>query len=235
MLDVVRITTAASESRNCWSGDVDAGYSLASANHQSQFNFDLHVQCRTRNLLGRLTAYDITTGTSSQPSSQNAAALLEAYHLFPQRWVAGGLFEADRNDQLGIDSRFSIGVVGGRFVVQSSDHVWALAGGIVESREQDVDSPSPTTSTEVLLLTRFDWFRLASPQLDLSTTVTVLPSLTESGRWRGKASLSLKWEIVSNFFLRLQFMGDFDTRPGNGGETKTDYNVSTSVGYSFNQ
>jgi len=232
--DVVRITTMGSPAGDCWSGDASAGYSLASAHQQSQFALELNVQCRTPSLLGKLSAYDITTGTSASPSSQNAAALLEAYHLFPQRWFAGGLLEFDRNDQLGIQSRFSVGGGGGRFLLQSGSQVLGVAAGIVESREQDVDSSSPTTSTEALLQASFDWFRFASPELDLSATVTVLPSLTETGRWRGRGIVSLKWEIASDFFLRLQFLGDFDNRPGNGGTTKTDYNISTSLGYSLN-
>jgi hypothetical protein len=235
LMDVVRISRVGLETSDCWSGDISAGYSLASANRQSQFNFDLHVQCRTPNVFGKLSAFDITTGTSEEPSSQNAGALLEMYHLFPDRWFVGGLLGGERNDQLGVESRISAGAGGGRYLLQTDTQIWRAVAGIVESREQDADSPGATHSTQGMMQLNFDWFRLGSPELDFSSSVSVFPYLTESGRWRGSGKVSLKWEIASNFFLRAQLMGDFDTHPGNGGTTKTDYNISTSFGYSVNQ
>jgi hypothetical protein len=234
-LDVVRIETLAPGSRTCWSGDLSAGYSLVSANRQQQFNFNLNAQCRTERLLTKLAVSDIRTSTSGAPESRTAAAQLDVYRLFTDRWYAGGLVRLDRNDQLGIDSRTSVGAGGGRFLVQSNSMVWGLSGGVVETREHDVASTNPTTSTEGMMAMSFDWFRYSSPELDLATTVTVFPSLTESGRWRGNGTVSLKWEIFSNFFVRLQFTGDFDNRSGDGGQSKTDYNLSTSVGYSVNE
>jgi len=235
LTDVVRIGTMSPEFSKCWSGDVSAGYSLVSANQQSQFNFDLHVQCRFPTFLTRLSANDIKTGTSTTQSSRTAAALLEAYHLFPERWFAGGLAKVDRNDQLGIDSRFSVGAGGGRYLLQSNSQIWTAALGILETREHDVSSDNPTNSTEGMIELSFDWFRYSTPEVDLSSGITVFPSLTETGRWRGTGNVSLKWEIISNLFLRLQFLGDFDNRSGVDGQSKTDYNVSTSIGYSVNE
>ena len=234
-LDVVRIETLAPGSRTCWSGDLSAGYSLVSANRQEQFNFNLNAQCRTENLLTKIMASDIKTSTSGSPVSRTAAAQLNVDRLFADRWYAGGLLRVDRNDQLGIESRTSIGGGGGRFLLQSNSMVWSLQGGIVETREHDFASDNPTNSTEGMVEMSFDWFRYSTPELDLSTTITVFPSLTESGRWRGNGNVALKWEVFSNFFIRLQFTGDFDNRSGDGGKSKTDYNLSTSVGYSVNE
>jgi hypothetical protein len=235
LLDVVRISRVGLESGDCWSGDVAAGYSLVSANRQSQFNFDLHVQCRTPGIFGKLSASDITTGTSNEPTSQNAATLLEIYHLFTDRWFVGGLVGWERNDQLGIDSRVTGGAGGGRYLLQSASQIWRALAGVVEAREQQADSPGSIYSTQGLLQLSVDWFRLGSPELDLSASASVFPYLTEIGRWRGTGKLSLKWEIASNFFLRVQVLSDFDTHPGNGGMTKSDFSFSTSFGYSLNQ
>jgi len=61
----------------------------------------------------------------------------------------------------------------------------------------------------------------------------LFPSLTESGRYRTDSSVSLRREIVSDFFLDLSFYYTYDSDPPDALAETSDYGVVTSLGYSF--
>jgi hypothetical protein len=86
---------------------------------------------------------------------------------------------------------------------------------------------------EALIGTSFDWFRYHKPEFDFSTSIVVLPNLTESGRWRTTYSVGFKWQIYKDFFWRIKFDGDYDSRPRAPGASKDDYVLITSLGSTF--
>ena len=233
LLDVVRMAPIESALLKRFTGDFSAGYSLLAANSQSQFNFALNSQYRTPRYLSKFAASISSTSNSDGPASRRDSGTFEPYYLFGNRWFAGALVQADRNDELGIRERVSVGAGIGRFLVQTNSRVWEVLVGIASTHEQDVDSPEKSRSAEAILTTSFDWFRYAKPEWDLSTSLSLLPNLSESGRWRATGSLSLKWQIYADLFWQVRFTGDYDDRPRAGGASHVDYSLFTSLGARF--
>ena len=61
----------------------------------------------------------------------------------------------------------------------------------------------------------------------------MFPSLTISGRVRGKAEVSLRYEMIKDLFLELSLTDEYDSKAqSDDGQTK-DYSIVTSLGYSF--
>jgi hypothetical protein len=233
-LDVVRMAPLEADLLKRFSGEVSAGYSLYRANQQEQFNFDLSMEYRTPQFLGVFGSDLSSTSSTAEETSRRDSATLQLYHLFNDRWFAGVVTKADRNDELGIKSRLSVGAAGGRFMVQSNSKVWRLLAGVLDTRENDFDDSQGTYHTvEGLIGTQFDWFRYHKPEFDLSTSILVLPNFTESGRWRSTYSIGFKWQIYKDFFWRIKFDGDYDSRPRSPGASKDDYALITSLGSTF--
>jgi len=233
ILDVVRMAPIEKDLIKRFKGSVSAGYSLVAANQQEQFNFDLNTQYRTPRFLGKFGANVTTTASATDETSRRALGALELYHLFDNRWYAGGLLRADRNDELGIKERYSWGAGGGRFLVFTNKVQWSVLVGILDTRERDVDDQEKNHSVEGLLATSLDWFRFRKPEFDLSSEIAVLPNLTESGRWRSTYSLAFKWQIYRDFYWKVQFTGDYDNRPREAGASHDDYSLITSLGSTF--
>lgn len=233
-LDVVRMAPIEADLLKRFKGEVSAGYSLYRANQQEQFNVELTMQYRTPKFLGKVDA-DITSNSNTgEPLSRRDAVTLQLYRLFNDRWFAGGLGKADRNDELGIKQRLSVGGAGGRFLVQTNSKLWTVLGGILDTRENDYDDTQGTYHTvEAMFGTSFDWFRYHKPEFDFSSSVILLPNLTESGRWRATYSVSFKWQIYKDFFWRIKFDGDYDNRSREAGLSKSDYALVTSLGSTF--
>ncbi|MEM1081030.1 MAG: DUF481 domain-containing protein, partial [Pseudomonadota bacterium] len=79
----------------------------------------------------------------------------------------------------------------------------------------------------------WDWFRFDSPELDLSTSLEIIPSLTESGRIRGEFDITLNWEIVNDLSWQLNFYDSYDNRPPTEAASENDFGVTTSLAYDF--
>ena len=102
-------------------------------------------------------------------------------------------------------------------------------------REDQADGAAGIDSLEAPITFVWDWFLFDDPELDWSTTLQAIPSLTESGRIRGEINTALKWEIVGDLNWVLSFYGSFDNQAQDGqdGAESSDFGVNTSFVYEF--
>ena len=63
-----------------------------------------------------------------------------------------------------------------------------------------------------------------SPEVSFNISGKIIPSLNDLGRIRSEIDSDLKWEILSDFFLKWSFYYRFDNRPLAGGE-KSDWAI----------
>lgn len=96
-------------------------------------------------------------------------------------------------------------------------------------------STSLDTTTNLELLLGGDWkvFHLDSPKLDISTTVSVIPSITDLGRVRLQWDYRLSHEVLSDFFVGLKGFVSYDSRPPTTNAVKSDYRLNFTVGWTW--
>jgi hypothetical protein len=144
----------------------------------------------------------------------------------------------ERNDELGIDARLTTGGGLARYFAQDQDSEIMLFAGVVANSEWTaasdggLEEDETQQSLEGVLGAGWRIFRFNNPEVSLSSTAYLYPSLTESGRHRGTLDVSLRREIISDLFFDISFYESYDSDPPSGGET-TDYGFVTSVGYKF--
>jgi len=140
--------------------------------------------------------------------------------------------QLDQNDELGLDLRAMAGGTLGRYLVHTNSQQFGLAAGLGLAREELSDGQE-TDSVELILGLDYHAFRFDDPELDLSADLTIFPSLTVSGRVRGQASVRLRYELINDLFAELTLTESFDSEPLSVGAEKIDYNITTSIGYTF--
>lgn len=86
---------------------------------------------------------------------------------------------------------------------------------------------------EAFATLKWDWFRFDTPELDLTTSLQVIPNLTDSGEVRGEFEIEFKWEIVEDLFWSLALTDSYDSKAELTGGENNDYSVITSVGWNF--
>lgn len=218
--------------------DVTMGYNFTKASDLSQFNLGLNVGFR-RERNGMTLALDTVMTDETDQSTRRQNLDLSYDRFFDNRWVAKGLLSFERNDQLGIDLRSSIGAARGRFLRQTNQQRLAVYGGIILNREEvDGTNALPGAnltedSTEAVGVIQAEWFRYDEPELDIISAFIVYPSLSESGRVRTEFDLSFRWEVVSDLFWDITLYHDFDNQPPSAQADEADYGIITSVGWDF--
>jgi|SRR5688572_1828731 len=148
-----------------------------------------------------------------------------------QFWT--GLTALERNEETGIEARLLVGGGYGRYFLQTSSSEVAGLVGIAAIREWATGEDENQASLEGIL--GFDWriFDFATPKTNLTAKVLLYPSLTESGRYRTDTSISLRREIITDFYIDLSLFQTYDSEPPDALAEQADYGVITSLGYSF--
>ena len=212
-------------------GSLSVGYSFTQAQNIQVFNLGASIGSRDQRQQWRVSLDSQLASRSDGPTSQRAALVGTRERFLADRWYREGTVSFTRNQELGLDLRSLVGVGVGRYLVQLADTEWRAGAGIAATSEQLIDGSS-RESVELQLGTTFNIYRFDSPQVNLAASLMVLPSLSESGRLRGEASIRLRREMVKDLFLDLSLYDSYDNRAV-AGAPSNDWGMSTSLGYSF--
>jgi small nuclear ribonucleoprotein (snRNP)-like protein len=172
----------------------------------------------------------ILTNRTDGTDSERINFVTNYRRLLRERWfwtVVGGY---DKNDELGIDDRWSLGGGAGRFFVRNNSLELMFNSGLLASREFRADGIN--NAVEVYLNGGFAWFKHRFPKTDLRTDVLLLPSLTDSGRFRSNWDVSVSREIVTDLSLDLSVYYTTDNKPPNE-SAKDDWGIVTAIEYEF--
>ena len=174
------------------------------------------------------STHDPAQGTLDRDSVKYSYRWLQSGNRF---WA--GLSSVERNEETGIEARVLVGAGYGRYLLQSLSHEVSVLVGIGASREWATGAADDQSSLEGILGVDWRVFDFASPTTSLTAKGLLYPGLTESGRYRTDASLSLRREIISDFYVDLSFYQTYDSDPPDADAASTDYGLVTSLGYSF--
>ncbi len=230
---IVFMTPIEEQGRDRFDGNITAGYNLNKGSGVKQSQFGLDLEARTETRVFALDVSSTTSDTDEKDSSQRQRLDLDYTRLWPKRWFTGASIRAERNDELGLDMRTSVGINGGRYVRQTNNATLAWTGGVQYSQENLSGNIDNEESLEAFGKLRWNWFRYDTPELDFSSELELIPNLSDWGRVRAELDVSVKWEMIEDLFWELEFYDSYDSAPVVVGAEQNDYGVNTSLGWSF--
>ena len=213
-------------------GYVSAGLDMAKASERRSIDFAGGLSSRTRahawSLDGSVNLTDDSAGDTSERYQ-----LQGSYHQFHlDRNFYLGFGSLERNTELDLNLRTMAGGGYGRYFVQNNHAEWLGGLGMAYSRENYTGGET-FDSVEGVLTTSFKVFRYDFPETDIGGSLTLLPSLTKSERYRAEADLRAKYEFVDDLYFELKVYGSYDSQPPLADSEQSDYGLTTSLGYSF--
>jgi hypothetical protein len=172
--------------------------------------------------------------TTQEGRDNSKRATLDAHHLrFKMNKQYLGYFGSlERNDELGLDLRTLLGAGYGWVPVRSNNNWFSLAAGLDVNREIPTDGES-STNLEAVGMVRYEYYRYSQPKRKFSANLAVFPGLTDWGRWRANFTTDFRWELISDLFWNLNFYASFDSSPISENASKSDYGITSSLGYNF--
>jgi len=242
--NVVRISQIEDSFWERLNGSLSFGYSFTKASDVAQGNLAFRVTHRTEIRAWTLNGSTIITNDQAGEGTQRSDLGLTLTRFRDNRWFNSYTFGFESNDELGLDLRSSVGAGIGRFLIQTNTSELALMGGLVGTAENLAPELDPDTgeiivdhpsqeNIEGMLGIDYSRYVFDDPTVDLSTTLTVYPSITDSGRTRAQFDVNLRWEMIKDLYWDLSYYNTYDSAPPSGSLSTNDYGVVTSIGWSF--
>ena len=231
--DIIRITPIEGNFFQQIKGYLDVGFSITRANRSKQFSLNAEAIYRKRSSEARVTYSSLQSDQENTESSTRNNVGIQFNRLLKNRYFVAGLSSFTQNEELGLSLRSLFGAGFGRFLIQSNRTIFSVLGGASVARERFTLSDETTSNAEALGGFRLSTFRFDDPEVDLTTSVFFIPSLTEPGRYRLELESRLRYEVFKDLFFGINIFDSFDSRPPVVGLERNDFGVSTSIGWSF--
>ncbi|GMR23552.1 MAG: hypothetical protein BMS9Abin37_1993 [Acidobacteriota bacterium] len=213
-------------------GSVDIGYDFTQAAEATSWSLGAEAKFKKEQ-------FEVGLSLDSLYKTQNDAEPVNRQNLtgnyirhLENRWFAFGMGQVEKNENQSLEFRGLAGGGGGRRLVQTNRTNVALLAGLSGIKEKFTDTDF-STSMEVLTGFLFDTYHFNSPELQVTTSLLFLPSITESKRYRLQFNSKLRLEIVKDLFWQLALFETFDSNPPSETARKNDFGVTTSFGWSF--
>ena len=229
---VVRLTQIEAGFWKRLDGYVDLGFSFARANRATEWTLGAEVKTRTEIRQIRYSLSSLYSDRKDVDSNTRTVLGLDFTRFFSDRWLWTGLGTLIQNKELNLDLRGVFGGDLGRHVIQNNRSLLTLRAGAVFTREKFTGSDPAQNNIEGSGTIAYELFSFQDPEMDITTTLTVLPSLTDWGRVRADLDTRIQYELFKDFFWAVTLFDNYDSSPPEGTETN-DFGINTSVGWSF--
>jgi putative salt-induced outer membrane protein YdiY len=214
-------------------GSFSFGFDQSKSSEVTNLTFNFDTEYRSERYIASLSGNATSTTTSEFGTQKDFSLSLANQFLRPGDRFWLGLASFENNEQQGIDGRLLVGAGFGRYWIRKPDMEFATYAGVGVIQEWAVGSVDDQQSVEAMLGLQWKVFRFNDPKTTLTSRLQVMPSLTESGRYRGNAYISLSHEIVNDLYIDLSLNGTYDSDPPDITADSIDYSLSTSLGYKF--
>jgi hypothetical protein len=214
---------------------LDVGLTVAKANQATTFSLSGMAEYRGPHLGTQLKVDSYVQGQESVPTTTRNSARQSFSWYLPDRWSVVGIFQAEQNDELDLDHRYSGGGGMSRVLHQTNQMELSTGAGLVVTEEKFSSETGATSETSIEGLLAADWsaFRFDSPKLDFRSGLALFPSLSQGGRVRGQLEFRFKYEIFKDFLAGILFTDTFDTQPPDENASKNDYVTTLTIGWSY--
>ncbi len=129
-LDVVRVAPIYQTFWRRWDGSLDLGFNYTQASSIVQLNLNANAIFRRPTFAASASINSFFSSQSGVPSSQRANFSLGYQKFLKDRWFLAGFGGADRNLDLGLDLRLTLGAGYGRYLIQTNQTTLGALLGI---------------------------------------------------------------------------------------------------------
>ena len=214
--------------------DIEAslGFSWDKGSNVGRYNLGLDTTYRRPQSITR-AGFSTEVTTQNEVNDTTRANVYSNHIIFmPHKKFRIYFGNLDHNDELGIDLRALAGAGYGWIPIRSQRNWFSLAAGLDVNRELPILG-EPETNLEGVGMMSYEYYKYSTPERSFKVNFLVFPSITDFGRWRADFDTSFNFEIVTDFFWKLEFYANYDSDPISKEGASSDYGVTSSLGYKF--
>ena len=213
-------------------GNLNAGYSYQKSNELSQFSLSGNAIYRADRSNVNLSFSTITTTQPEVDDNRKQDITLGYEQNLWGRWTSGMAVGAEANTELDLDLRLRANLYLGNYVLLGVHSSNLIGGGIQGNLEQSGGGEA-SENYEVFFGDRLRIKTYQFPKLEVTIDLAGYYGLTIVDRWRFTTTTYLRYEVIRDLQIGLEFYEQFDSKPLDGGPQLNDFRVATTVGYTF--
>ncbi len=226
--EVVYIKSVKTDFWSKLSASIDIGYSYTKARNAQQFD--------ARSQLGYLTdhwsanaSYDaVYTSQDSTEDIRRTDAALGYNYFLKYGWFLLAQANFLSNTELSLTLRTTGKLGAGYYAIQTNAAYWNFNMGLAVLNEEYSNGDPTTNSLEGFVGSELNLYDIGD--LNLITSVTAYPGITESGRFRCDFTFDLKYDLPRDFYVKLGTTVNYDNHPATDA-SEVDYVVQAGFGW----
>lgn len=211
-------------------GNIEFGLDFAKANKNLNVTGRAGVSYRGRSVFHSLDASTFVQSRQDVETTRRLTVNAQSQRYLGDRWLAGAVGGLERNDELELDLRTTLGLFGGRVLRRTNELDWYAGAGVNWNLERFAGESSFSTTWELPIATGLDLFLFGDNETYLRGRFALLPSLSDFGRIRTELDLSFRRDLFGDFYVALSGYNSSDSRPPTDA-SGSDYGISFSIGY----
>jgi hypothetical protein len=237
LIDKNNIVNLGETSEDFWQRfavDLQSGIIYSKGNQSAQYNLSSSVTyARPRWAAGLDFNSSLSSNAGAEASTRNQLDL-DAYHLMPWKnyFYAGQLGFLQSTEQ-GISLRTNVSGGVGKYLKHSGRVSVSLLGGLGWQNTQYSPTEQSEGAQDILALLVNSSLRVVTfSKTNLEVSVSILPALSEPGRFFFNSNAAFYVKLFSNLTYNLSFYGSWDTEPP-ATYSGSDYGLSSGLGWTF--
>lgn len=236
VIDMNRIVEITPINSRFWAkldGNLDLGFSYTKGSEVKQWNSSFRLDYRPSNSLTTISANSIFTEQPERDPTTKQDLALSYKRFIDNNLAFTGFCGLQQNSELGINLRASLGSGISKSWLKSNLQRIITTVGIIINQEQGNENEDKQVNFEGLIRTEYRVFRYRDPEIDVTAYFDFYPSFSVKDRYRTDLDIKFKFEVFNDFYIGLTFYQNLDTKPPESAASKSDWGVTTSLGYKF--
>ncbi|MHA4811427.1 DUF481 domain-containing protein [Flavitalea flava] len=203
------------------------GYTATKSDGTKQFSFGLNANYKVSKWDLSLDVNAFATQSDSIKGSRGDLTLSEKY-ILPHNWFFIGQSSLFYSSEQDVSSRFTQMLGTGFYLRRKNTNKVYIYAGFLYNREKFTVSDSVFNSAEAFAAMTYSYNIFK--RIDIASTITVSPSLTESGRLRSGVHSEISYELSDHFNIGIEYTLNTDSKPPLDTK-KNDYIYDFTIGW----
>lgn len=207
---------------------LDLGYSFTKSNNLHQFNGSLNADYYRNKWGVAISTSSIQNYQDNAPKTDRFTGNIDFKYFLKNDYFlsAIGDYYSNTEQQLNLRSNYNVSI--GHYFKRTNKVYFNASIGIAYNFENYVEGIDDISSFEGSAKIEYNMFDMGD--LNMFTSITAYPSFTEQGRFRATSSLTAKYDLPRDFYIKTSYDYNFDNKPVEGA-TESDYVFTFGIGW----
>lgn len=214
-----------------WDAAFDLGYTYTKASNLQQLILNTGASYYSRQWMTHFKYNIISNRQEGIDPFMRMDGKIDFLRFIKKGWLSLASVDMLKNEEQNLKLRTTSKLGIGKFIKRTNQLYFVVAlGGAWNKEHFMAASDRGKNSMEGFLSIELNFYNIGD--LNLLTSATIYPSLSENGRVRSDYKLGIKYDLPLDFYLSISYKLNFDNKP-TGMMDKYDYVLETTFGWEF--